>query len=774
MANQLLSRLSFRPLLRWQSSTCKIILLAFLAGPFLGESLHAQTYNGSLTLSTQAAVNTFNYTEIMGDLTIRSGSSITDLSPLSKLTNVYGSLSVISNDSLMSLTGLDNLTTVGYFDIGYNNSLKSLTGLTHLASVRGDFGLSNNNLLMSLAGLENLNSVGGYFTISSNNSLTSLTGLENLSSVLVLDVNNNSSLTSLAALNHLTRVRGYLDISNNNLLTSLTGLEHLDLTSAGSLGISSNNSLTSLAALSNLTSIGGALTIFNNNSLASLTGLEHITSVGGNLIAVGKYLTISSNSSLKSIAALNHLTSVGGNLSIQRNPQLSVCCILPSLTPYVKGAVIISDNAPGCNNLADITTACTDPATLSVSYADGSSQQLTGNTLHPYLQLNNDGTSPVAYKNISIRYWLTVENFSSLNTAINWAQLGINKVTSRYVPLGQPYAGAYGYIEYTFSADADSLASMSNSGPILSQISKADWTDFYQADDYSYASSGDYNKNSHITAYYNGMLVWGTEPAPVAPVQSLKAYSATRNIATTTSSISSILQLNNQGNTAVSYKDIILRYWFTADGSQPLLYQLDYAKMGSLGVTSKFVPLTYPLPTADTYLEVGFAGADSLYPASSTDNLLQSIRKSDWSLFNQLNDYSYISASTLSENMHITIYLKGGLVYGTEPTASSVLASGTASASVAAEQQGGGLRVEVLGNPVSGNTVEIAVKGVQGKRLMLTLMDALGRIVSEQQVGHAGAEQRVSLPLGHSASQILYVRVSTDKEVKTVSVIKAK
>lgn len=644
------------------------------------------------------------------------------------------------NGKLQAQTYSGNLTLKSQADVDAFN-YSEITGDLSVNS------FNSGNPITDLTPLSKLTSVAGGLSIGSNTSLKSLAGLDNLAAVGYFDIAGNPSLTSLADFSKLTAVRGDLTIFNNP-------------------------SLRSLAGLGNVISVFGYFILADNNSLTSLAGLDHLTR--------SSVIDIHDNNSLTSLAGLDHLATVIGYIEVYGNPKLAACCILTSLASgKTYFPVLLFNNAPGCNKLAEIPAACTAPATVSVSYADGSNQQTTGNTLHPYLLLSNEGSSSLAYKNITVRYWLTAEDFSPLNTSINWAQLGTSLVNARYVPLPQPRSGAYGYIEYTFAAGADSLASMSNSGPILSQVSKADWTNFNQANDYSYAASGDYTKNNHITAYYNGALVWGTEPAPVTRSQNLKAYSASRDNAAGTNSIGTTVQLSNEGNTAVGYQDITVRYWFTADGSQPLLYQLDYAKMGQLGVTSKFVIRPVPLFTADTYLELGFTGADSLYPLSSTGNLLQRIRKSDWSGFDQLNDYSFLSGSSLAENTKMTVYVKGTLVYGLEPAATSMMSFSSiqkTNSAVAAEQpnQATALRITVLGNPVKGNTIEMVISGVQSTRMMVTVTDALGKIVSERQVKQAVARQRISMPVDDAATQLLYIRVRTDKELKTMSVLRVK
>ncbi|QKZ14737.1 T9SS type A sorting domain-containing protein [Spirosoma sp. KUDC1026] len=103
--------------------------------------------------------------------------------------------------------------------------------------------------------------------------------------------------------------------------------------------------------------------------------------------------------------------------------------------------------------------------------------------------------------------------------SINYAQVGDRNVRLRYVPLNPARSGASGYVEYSFSPDAGSLAAGANSGNIQSYFAKADYSAQNELDDYSYATVRDQLvANPRITAYDNGVLIWGQEPASGARV----------------------------------------------------------------------------------------------------------------------------------------------------------------------------------------------------------------------------------------------------------------
>lgn len=153
---------------------------------------------------------------------------------------------------------------------------------------------------------------------------------------------------------------------------------------------------------------------------------------------------------------------------------------------------------------------------FSVFHQDGNDKKppTANNRPQPRLRLHNEGTTAVAYKDITIRYWLSVEDFAPLTYLETYyaPTVGISNVTMRYVALAQPRQGAGGYIEYGFTESAGTIAPNTNSGPIHTALGKQDWSRFNETNDWSYASKQSFARNSRITVYHNGVRVGGTEP----------------------------------------------------------------------------------------------------------------------------------------------------------------------------------------------------------------------------------------------------------------------
>ena len=163
---------------------------------------------------------------------------------------------------------------------------------------------------------------------------------------------SGTQITSLAGLSQLTSIQGNLTIQSNNSLTDLSGLENITCVN-GFLKIANNSTLADISALSKIRSIDGYLEISNNGALPELYGLEKLGSIDGDL-------TISSNGSLDSLVGLGAIDyNTIGQLFLTNSASLSYC-ELENICNFLMdgGSAMISGNATGCSNQAEVDAAC--------------------------------------------------------------------------------------------------------------------------------------------------------------------------------------------------------------------------------------------------------------------------------------------------------------------------------------------------------------------------------------------------------------------------------
>lgn len=146
----------------------------------------------------------------------------------------------------------------------------------------------------------------------------------------------------------------------------------------------------------------------------------------------------------------------------------------------------------------------------------------------------------------------------------------------------------------------------------------------------------------------------------------LKAQYKNTDSSATDNQIRMGLQLVNTGSTAVDLSTVKLRYWFTPEaGASTFGTSCDYAVIGC-GTLTHGVKSAGSAAGASHYLEVGF-GSGTLAAGASTGEMQLRLNKSDWSNFNEADDYSRSTSTTFADASKIGVYVAGALSWGTAP-----------------------------------------------------------------------------------------------------------
>jgi FtsP/CotA-like multicopper oxidase with cupredoxin domain len=152
------------------------------------------------------------------------------------------------------------------------------------------------------------------------------------------------------------------------------------------------------------------------------------------------------------------------------------------------------------------------PSGFSVRYKCGDPAP-TDNHIKPHFMIVNNTGAPVPLSQLKIRYWYTIDTEKPQAFWVDYAKIGNNNVTGRFVKMATPKPGANYYLEVGFTAGAGSIDAASDTGEIQTRFNKTDWSNYNEAGDYSYdPTKTSYTTWDKITLYYNNVLVYGTEP----------------------------------------------------------------------------------------------------------------------------------------------------------------------------------------------------------------------------------------------------------------------
>ncbi|MFF4542523.1 glycoside hydrolase family 6 protein [Streptomyces aureus] len=146
----------------------------------------------------------------------------------------------------------------------------------------------------------------------------------------------------------------------------------------------------------------------------------------------------------------------------------------------------------------------------------------------------------------------------------------------------------------------------------------------------------------------------------------LKVQYKNNDSSTTDNQVKPGLKLVNGGTAAADLSKVTIRYWFTGDSSAGYQTFCDWAQLGCSTVKTSVGAVSPSRTGADHYLEVGF-NSGSLAAGADSGDLQLRMAKSDWSNFNEADDYSRGAGTSYADAAKVTVYVSGTLVWGTEP-----------------------------------------------------------------------------------------------------------
>jgi endoglucanase len=135
-----------------------------------------------------------------------------------------------------------------------------------------------------------------------------------------------------------------------------------------------------------------------------------------------------------------------------------------------------------------------------------------------------------------------------------------------------------------------------------------------------------------------------------------------------TNNLGFVLQVVNDGPTAINLSDIEIRYWFKPGLTGNITQQvdIDYAAVGSNHVKTQIDPPDQDGLAALRLQFVNTTGA--IQPYTSSGDIVLRVHRSDWSAYDQLGSFSFKPDTILTDWDHVGLYRGGLLVWGLEPT----------------------------------------------------------------------------------------------------------
>ncbi len=206
------------------------------------------------------------------------------------------------------------------------------------------------------------------------------------------------------------------------------------------------------------------------------------------------------------------------------------------------------------------------------------------------------------------------------------------------------------------------------------------------------------------------------------------------------SAINPHFRIINNGNQEFVYSDITIKYWFTSEENNILNFWCDWAQLGT-----EFVNGSFGQVSGIDFVEVSFDNAAGVLKGLSSSGAIQTrFAKTNWSAFDETNDYSYDNTKTSFTNHdRVTLYVKGNLVWGIEP-------ANTAFANTIKKTS-----IEAFPNPV---TTQLNLRSNDNlKGAVINIINLSGKIMSSQHI--KTSDTKVAIDMAKLIPGIYFVEI---------------
>ncbi|WP_310605497.1 cellulose binding domain-containing protein [Anaerosporobacter sp.] len=311
------------------------------------------------------------------------------------------------------------------------------------------------------------------------------------------------------------------------------------------------------------------------------------------------------------------------------------------------------------------------------------------NTIHPMMKVVNLGENMVKLSDITIRYYYTQDSNKPQNFWCDWSSAGSSNVTGSFHSLEETFEGADTYVEVGFTEDAGYI-DIGATVDLHLRFAKNDWTNYDLTNDHSINPNQWYEDWKKVDVFVNGVKVWGEDLIPSedeelevehmdyadSTYKPVKAEMYNRNRESRSNEISPRFRVYNIGEEAIKLSDLRLNYFYTADGPEEQIFEVDWAAIGSRyqtsisknEITCTFTEVNDSNLATKCIADIGFKRPDITIQPGEYLELQVRIHRSNWTKYVQTNDFSLNPDSKDYEEWNkIAIFINDRWAYGSIP-----------------------------------------------------------------------------------------------------------
>ncbi|HEX3077994.1 MAG TPA: cellulose binding domain-containing protein, partial [Lachnospiraceae bacterium] len=311
------------------------------------------------------------------------------------------------------------------------------------------------------------------------------------------------------------------------------------------------------------------------------------------------------------------------------------------------------------------------------------------NTIHPMMKLVNMGENMVKLSDITIRYYYTADNEKPQSFKCDWSDAGTDTVTGTFHKLEDTFDGADTYLEIGFKEEA-SYIDIGAAVDLHIRFAKDDWSNYDLTNDHSINPGTTYVDWKKVDVFVNGVKVWGEDLIPSEEEElevehmdyadstytPVRAEMYNRSRESRSNEISPRFRIYNTQSEPIRLSDLRLNYYYTADGPEEQIFEVDWAGIGGkfqtsiskTDVTCDFTEVNDSNQKTKCVADIGFTREDVFINPGEYLELQVRVHRPKWTKYVQSNDYSLnVESKDYEEWKKIAVFIDDRWAFGSIP-----------------------------------------------------------------------------------------------------------